>query len=112
MIFHIYNKPNTFNEWYFRYSTVIFFAPGELIPAAGRSIGPTFVMATEPIILSIVIKLLPTLMVTIGVGNLFLAYSGICLAFLFTVYFILPETLGLSLEEIETLFRAKKVAPI
>ena len=97
---------------YFSYSTIIFFAPGELIPAAGRSIGPALVMATQPVALCVVIKVLPSVIVNIGMANLYLIYSGICLAFLITVYFILPETLGLSLQEIESLFKEKKVEPL
>ena len=68
-------------------------------------------MASETVTLSIVVKILPSLMANIGIGNLYLIYSTISAGFLTAVYFILPETLGLSLEEIESLFRGKSIAP-
>lgn len=50
----------------------------------------------------------PAIVSGLGIHGAFLLFSSCCLANLVTVYFIMPETRGLSLEDIEDLYRVKK----
>ncbi len=51
----------------------------------------------------------PPLLEALGVGGLFLIYTFICLAAFFFVWFLVPETKGRSLEQIEQDLRQKAV---
>ena len=89
----------------YRYAAIVFFAPSELLPANGRTIGSSLILTMEPIVLYIVVKILPTLYSWLGMSYLFIIYSGITATFLTVVFIFMPETYGLSLEQIEELFR-------
>lgn len=53
----------------------------------------------------------PPLLEALGVGGLFSIFAFICLAAIFFVWFLVPETKGRSLEQIEADLRAKAGAP-
>ena len=51
----------------------------------------------------------PTLNAALGTAGVFWTYAAICMVGLLFIYFLLPETKGKSLEEIETSLRRNKL---
>lgn len=80
---------------------IVWILCAEIFPLSGRDLGVTFSTATNWIVNAIVGGTFLTLLHTLGNGNTFLLYGG--LNALFVIFFLLlvPETKGVSLEQIE-----------
>jgi SP family galactose:H+ symporter-like MFS transporter len=80
---------------------IIWVICSEIYPLAGRDLGVTWSTTTNWVVNAIVGQTFLTLINTIGGGNTFLLYG--CMNALFIVFFIIlvPETKGISLEQIE-----------
>ena len=81
---------------------------GELLPVHARSVGSALLGIIDNLSLFLSAKLVPTFNEYLGVHGSFLMYCflGGCNA-LFS-FFTMPETSGMSLEEIEDMYRPKK----
>ena len=53
------------------------------------------------------VKMVPTLISSLGIHGAFLLYSSCCLTNLIICFFVMPETKGLSLEEIEDFYKKR-----
>ena len=56
------------------------------------------------------VKLVPDLNIMLANYGLFYLYSICCVILGIAIYFVMPETTGLSLEEIEEIYRSKAKA--
>ena len=80
---------------------MIFSVPGELLPAEIRSFGTAFIFFLYNGVLFLQIKTLPLQISTIGISATFVVLSMSMATCLLIVYLFMPETHGLTLEEIE-----------
>merc|ERR1712032_327083 len=78
---------------------------GELLPADMRSFGCALLGIIDNISLFISVKLVPTIIASLGLGGAFFMYSGFCSLTLVTAFFAMPETKDMSLEQIEAKYR-------
>ena len=62
-------------------------------------------MVIDCLCIFVVTKTLPALDGAVGVGWLFIIFSGVCFAMAVFCYLCVPETYGKSLEEIEEHYR-------
>lgn len=90
------------------YSNVPFLLMGELLPSAQRSLLSSVAGAMNLGSMFLVIKTYPDTVTLIGSAGAFWLYSLFCLLSCFFVGFLLPETKGKSLEEIEAIFERKQ----
>lgn len=81
---------------------------GEVFPTKVRGLGSGISSATTFVAFFIVVKTAPGLMTNFGEVFTFLGYGVIALIGTTVMYFILPETKGKSLQEIEERFRNGK----
>jgi len=86
------------------YCSIPFLLMGELIPEKQRSFLSSIAGSLNLGIMFVVIKTYHDLKNSIGEDGTFWFYSGICLCSCFFVYFLVPETKGKSLTEIEEYF--------
>jgi len=86
------------------YCSIPFLLMGELIPKKQRSILSSIAGSLNLGITFVVIKTYHDLKNSIGEDGTFWLYSGVCLCSCFFVYFLVPETKGKSLTEIEEFF--------
>jgi len=86
------------------YCSIPFLLMGELIPEKQRSFLSSIAGSLSLGIMFVVIKTYHGLKNSIGEDGTFWLYSGVCLCSCFFVYFLLPETKGKSLKEIEEFF--------
>lgn len=70
--------------------------------ASGITIGALYLMSF------VVTKLYPTMVNEMGTVNVFIFYGGVSILSLLFVYFILPETKGKTLEQIEDIFKNRE----
>lgn len=78
------------------------------MPSDMRSLGCGLLGVLDNVSLFTAVKTVPSLVSSLGVHGAFLLYSCCCLTNVIICFFIMPETKGLSLEEIEDLYRKKK----
>ena len=78
---------------------------GELLPSNGRATGSCIVITINTISNFLVTKFTPSLMEILGVDGLFWLFSAIATVSVIFGHFCMPETFGLSLEEIEEHYR-------
>jgi len=90
------------------YGPIIFMLQGELLPQDMRSFGSGLLGILDNISLFVSVKMGPTIISSFGVGGAFMLYSCVCLANLTVSFFTMPETKGLSLEDIEDYYKNKK----
>lgn len=83
---------------------------GEVFPTKVRGLGSGISSSTTFVAFFIVVKTAPGLMSTFGEVITFLGYGVIALIGTAVMYFILPETKGKSLQEIEERFKNGKTA--
>ncbi|CAH2061115.1 unnamed protein product, partial [Iphiclides podalirius] len=81
---------------------------GELFPTRVRGLGSGISSATTFLAFFVVVKTAPGMMSTLGDAVTFLFYGSVAFVGTCAMYFILPETKGKSLQEIEDKFRGIK----
>lgn len=86
---------------------ICFMLQGELFPAELRGFGCALLGILDNVSLFASVKLVPTLMANFGMGWSFLLYSGFCSFTLLVAAFAMPETKGMSLDEIEQQYRGE-----
>ncbi|MEI6491548.1 MAG: sugar porter family MFS transporter [Verrucomicrobiota bacterium] len=80
---------------------IIWVICSEIYPLAGRDLGVTCSTATNWISNAIVGQTFLTMLATFGGGNTFLLYGGLNALFIIFFLIFVPETKGISLEQIE-----------
>jgi MFS family permease len=91
----------------FGFLTIPFTMLPELFPIHVRGITAGFSVSFAYLSSFVAIKLYPTMVESMGSGSVFLIYGVISIAATFFAYYILPETKGKSLEEIENMFKSR-----
>lgn len=92
----------------FGFLTIPFTMLPELFPMRVRGLTAGITVCLAYFMSFIVIKLYPSMLTWMGNGMIFLFYGIVSLLGTIFVHFILPETKGKSLQEIENLFKDKK----
>jgi facilitated trehalose transporter len=92
------------------YCGIPFLLMGELIPEKQRSFPSSVAFSLSLAILFVVIKTYHYLKNSIGEDGTFWLYSFVCLCSCFFVYFLVPETKGKSLTEIEKFFELTQIS--
>ncbi|MDX1470875.1 MAG: sugar porter family MFS transporter, partial [Flavobacteriaceae bacterium] len=80
---------------------VIWVFISEIFPNSVRSYGQAIGTSTHWILAFIIPASVPLLIATIGAGGMFLIFAGMMVVQLLWVLFIMPETKGVSLEDLE-----------
>ncbi|XP_049881510.1 facilitated trehalose transporter Tret1-like [Pectinophora gossypiella] len=78
---------------------------GEIFPFQYRGVGGSVSVIAVSGFSFLVLKTFPTLSISIGIEGLYLGYALIMMYFLMVVWFMLPETKGKTLQQIEDEFR-------
>jgi facilitated trehalose transporter len=92
------------------YCSIPFLLMGELIPEKQRSFLSSIAGSLNLGIMFIVIKTYHDLKNSMGEDGVFWLYSAVCLCSCFFVYFLVPETKGKSLIEIEEFFELTQIS--
>ena len=92
------------------YCSIPFLLMGELIPEKQRSFLSSIAGSLNLGMMFIVIKTYHDLKNSMGEDGTFWLYSAVCLCSCFFVYFLVPETKGKSLTEIEEFFELTQVS--
>ena len=82
------------------------------MPLHARSFGSGLICFLDMLSSFVSAKLVPDLTFLLGLYGLFYLYSICCVVLAIICYFIMPETTGLSLEEIEEMYRSKDKAKV
>jgi MFS family permease len=90
------------------YSSIPFLLMGELIPEKQRSFLSSIAGSLNLGMMFVVIKTYHDFKKSIGEDGTFWLYSCVCLCSCFFVHFLVPETKGKSLTEIQELFELKQ----
>ena len=81
---------------------------GELLPSDMRSLGCGLLGALDNVSVFVAVKTVPELVSGLGIHGAFLLYSCCCLANILISFFVMPETKGLTLEEIEDSYKKRE----
>ena len=81
------------------------------MPLHARSFGSGLLTFIDVFSCFTSVKLVPDLINALGLFGLFYLYSICCVILVFSCYFVMPETTGLSFEEIENMYR-RKLEPV
>lgn len=92
--------------------TLPFAMIAELFPQRFRGFGSGLTIFAGYTMSFVIIKLYPDMIAILGNGILFIFYGSVSLLGIIFVYFILPETKGKSLQEIEEHFRGENVKQV
>lgn len=92
------------------YCSIPFLLMGELIPEKQRSFLSSVAGSLNLGIMFVVIKTYHDLKNSMGEDGTFWLYSAVCLCSCFFVYFLVPETKGKSLVEIEEFFELTQIS--
>lgn len=92
--------------------TLPFAMIAELFPQRFRGFGSGLTIFAGYTMSFVIIKLYPDMIEIMGNGILFMFYGTVSLVGIGFVYFVLPETKGKSLQEIEERFRGKHVEDV
>lgn len=93
-------------------SNVPFIVMGEMFPLRYRPLLGAFSSSFNLFSLFIMVRFFPDMMNAMGKDGTFYFYTGCTLSSAVFVYFLLPETKGKTLEDMEQLFRSKKATEI
>ena len=77
------------------------------MPLHARSFGSGLLTFLDMLSAFISVKLVPDLRILLETYGLFYLYSICCVVLAIICFFVMPETTGLSLEEIEQMYRSK-----
>ncbi|XP_048000353.1 facilitated trehalose transporter Tret1-like isoform X2 [Leguminivora glycinivorella] len=80
---------------------------GEVYPLQYRSLAGCVSVVASSASIFLVLKTFPALIFSVGLQGVYLLHSGVISAGLVVVWFLLPETKGKTLQEIEECFRGK-----
>ena len=83
------------------------FSIGELLPSDLRSFGCGLLGVLDNVSLFIAVKTVPTLVSGLGIHGAFLTYCCCCFINLVICFFVMPETKGMSLEDIEDSYKKR-----
>uniref|UniRef100_A0A1I8NXV2 Major facilitator superfamily (MFS) profile domain-containing protein n=3 Tax=Stomoxys calcitrans TaxID=35570 RepID=A0A1I8NXV2_STOCA len=89
--------------------TLPFFMISEVFPQRVRGSASGFAVSLGLIISFVVIKLYPTMEKAMGTANVFAFYGGVSLLAVAFIYFLVPETRGRTLLEIEEYFKTGRM---
>ena len=78
------------------------------MPTKARSLGIGILGLLSSLVSFGIVKSVPTMFYTLGVHGTFLMCAGFTIGLLIFSFFYMPETSGLTLEEIEDMYRVKK----
>jgi len=79
----------------------------ELFPPRGRNVGCSLSLSVRYIVVALVLKVYPWMLRSLGLAHLFSLHGVVLIIGICFVFFIVPETRGLSLTELTTLFGGK-----
>merc|ERR1719219_3187180 len=79
----------------------------ELFPPRGRSVGCSLSLSVRYIVVGMVLKVYPWLLHSLGLSHLFILHACVLIIGILFVAFVVPETRGLTLTELATLFGGK-----
>ena len=85
-------------------ANVPFIVMGELFPSQFRTFLGTISSSFNLIVTFVVVRFFPDMMIFLGKDVTFFIFTGCTLASIVFVYFLLPETKGKTMEEMEQLF--------
>jgi len=94
------------------YGIIIYNLQGEILPSDMRSFGSGLLGIIDNVFLFFAVKMVPVLISSIGVGGMFFTYCCVVLFNITVCFFTMPETKGLSLEEIEDFYTSMKQADV
>ena len=86
---------------------VVWLAMSELLPSNIRSMGLAICLFCNSMISSILANVFPVLTQSIGMSGIFFMLAGFSVIYFLVAAFVLPETKGKTVEEIEEYFRGK-----
>lgn len=78
---------------------------GEMFPAVSRSFGSAITSSFNFFVFFVVVKTGPDMFEILGVAETFMIYGVLLISGLIALWFLLPETKGKSLQEIEEFFK-------
>ena len=78
---------------------------GELLPTHARSLGCGLLGIMDNLSMFVSTKMVPTWFELLGIHGTFFMYSSVIIFVALLSYFFMPETSGMSLEEIEEMYR-------
>ena len=87
---------------------VMFNFTGILLPSYARTFGSGLVGALDNVALVMVAKVFPSMLATFDLHGSFAIFAGCVAVSTLILWFTLPETYGLTLEDIEQFYRAEK----
>ena len=88
----------------FGVANIPFILQSEILPLKARSFGSALIGLLDNLSLFLSAKMVPTLEFFLGTHGMFFMHSCISIFVGITCFFIMPETKGMTLEEIEELF--------
>jgi len=91
------------------YGPLVFVLQGELLPAELRSAGCGLIGLTNNIFLFTAVKTGPAFINNIGMSGTFCIYAIVTILTLIVAFFTMPETKGMSLEDIEDFYAHKQI---
>ena len=91
----------------FGWGSMAYILQGELLPARARSFGSGLLGFLDNLVLFFVTKSVPAMFATLGVHGTFLLSACCASGMLIVSFFCMPETTGMTLEEIEDMYRPK-----
>ena len=91
----------------FGWGSIPYALQGELLPARARSFGAGLLGFVDNLVLFFVTKSVPSMFALLGVHGTFLLSACCASAMLIVSFFCMPETMGMTLEEIEDMYRPK-----
>jgi len=90
------------------YGVIMYNLQGEILPSDMRSFGSGLLGIIDNIVLFLSVKTVPVLISSVGVGGMFFIYCCFTLFTITVCFFVMPETKGMSLEEIEDFYASVK----